>query len=363
MLKKIHLDLGRNSYNIYIDTGIIKKAGRYIKNLCSNDSVAVITNRKIYSVCGSGLTRSLAASGLKYKVFTVPDAETSKSLKEVERLNTAITRSFTARHPVVVALGGGVVGDLAGFVASICKRGLPLIQIPTTLLAQLDSSIGGKVGIDTSSGKNLMGAFYQPKAVLIDPDVIRSLPPRQIRCGLAEAIKCAVITDNGLFAYIGRYHKKLLNASPASLGYVVKKCAAIKASIVERDEFDKLGIRAKLNFGHTIGHAIESAASYKRYLHGEAISIGMLSAADIAVEMGLFKGGERDRLEKLIRDVGLPVKIKGIRLDSILCSVSYDKKFSDGRSRFILPVSIGRVRLVDNVAAALIKKVVAYRMA
>jgi 3-dehydroquinate synthase len=250
----------------------------------------------------------------------------------------------------IVALGGGVVGDLAGFVSSIFKRGIPYIQVPTTLLAQVDSAIGGKTAVDLTYAKNMAGAFYQPRMVISDVGLLKSLPDRQIRSGLAEVIKYGVIADGSLFAYIEENLDRILRLEPCALEYAIASCSRIKARIVESDERDTGLRRIVLNYGHTIGHAIESAASYSRlYTHGEAVAIGMVVAADIAREIGMLKPSDAERIESLIARAGLPTSIRSIKSGRILRSHLNDKKFTLGVNRFVLPRSIGSAAVVRNV--------------
>jgi len=293
----------------------------------------------------------------------IPDKETSKSNKEATRLIQKISQLDRHRGTFIVAFGGGVVGDLAGFVASIYKRGIPYVQIPTTLLGQVDSAIGGKVAIDTDLAKNLIGAFYQPRAVISDISFLKSLPAREIRSGFAEIIKYGIIADKNLFFFIEKNIKKLLKRDKTSLEYVIYKCSKIKADVVRRDEKDTKGIRAILNYGHTVGHAIEAASGYsKLYTHGEAIAVGMIIAAEISNELGLLKEKELERIESLIKIIGLPTKIKSLKLKKIMDAQSYDKKIIHGVNRFILPTRIGKVKICENISKKMIADIIARRL-
>jgi 3-dehydroquinate synthase len=254
-------------------------------------------------------------------------------------------------------LGGGVIGDLTGFAASIYKRGIPYIHIPTTLLAQVDSAIGGKTAIDLPVAKNLVGSFYQPKIVISDTSLLSSLSPRQIRNGLAECIKYAVIGDKKLFGYIENNYKKALAHDAKVLAHIILSCARIKSRIVGEDELDKKGKRIVLNLGHTIGHAIESASGYaERYDHGESIAIGMVCATCISSRMGLIKEDDGQRIIALIKKCGLPVKLKGLKISRIYGSLLHDKKFIHGTNRFVVPIGIGKVRIIHGIGKAIIIK-------
>jgi 3-dehydroquinate synthase len=268
------------------------------------------------------------------------------------------------KRPFIAVVGGGVAGDLGGFVASVYKRGVPYVQIPTTLLAQVDSSIGGKTAIDLPAAKNLIGAFYQPRLVLSDVSVLKSLPRREVTSGLAEIIKYGVIKDRQLFCRVEDGLGDLLSLNEKTLEGIISRCGSIKAGIVERDEFDRKGCRAILNYGHTIGHAIEAASGYGgRYSHGEAVALGMLVANAIAVKIGLLKEADADRIGSLIARAGLPTAIRGLSPKVIYESHLHDKKFEGRKNRFILPVSIGRVRVVEGVRRDVIEASIRERVA
>jgi len=253
------------------------------------------------------------------------------------------------RRLFVIAFGGGVIGDLSGFVASIYKRGIPYVQVPTTLLAQVDSAIGGKTAVDLTEGKNLVGAIYQPRLVFSDCKFLSTLGPRQMRSGLAEVIKYAIIRDKPLFDYLLTHAKDVLACKRSALERIVLSCSSIKAKIVEQDEKEERGIRTILNFGHTAGHAIEAAAGFTKYTHGEAIALGMLVACEISKMLKLIDETLAGKVEALIAKAGLPVKIRAVKLDRIISAHYRDKKFTGSRNRFVLINAIGRVRIVTNV--------------
>jgi len=320
----------------------------------------VITNPLVKNKCGSALQETLKKSGFKLKFKLVADTEKSKSIENLSSVIRDLANFDKKRKVFVIAFGGGVVGDLAGFVASIYKRGVPLVQIPTTLLAQVDSAIGGKTAVDLKEGKNLVGTFYQPRLVLSDTTLLKSLSRRQLSCGMAEVIKYAVIKDRELFAYLEKHYKDVLALEPAALEYVISRCSRIKAEIVSRDEKEKKGLRTILNFGHTIGHAIEAAAGYTKYNHAEAVALGMIAALKISQEAGLLNNAVLEKILSLIAKSGLPVRIKGISAQAIINAHYRDKKFSGRKNMFVLLEGIGRTKIAQDVPLHLIKQAVNY---
>ncbi|MBF0512414.1 MAG: 3-dehydroquinate synthase, partial [Candidatus Omnitrophica bacterium] len=275
----------------------------------------------------------------------------------VMRLLRQISLYDVNKKIFIIALGGGVIGDLAGFAAAIYKRGVPYIQVPTTLLAQIDSSIGGKTAIDLETGKNLVGAFYQPRLVVSDTKVLKTLSERQIKNGLAEAIKYGIIGDAQLFKFIEDNYKSFFKGDVKVLNFIVERCAQIKAKIVAADEKETKNLRTVLNFGHTVGHALEAAGGY-RYHHGESVALGMRVAARISVDMAHLKPAEESRINDLITKVGLPEKMEGIRLMKILDLMRHDKKFTAGQNRFVLTPKIGQVKVVTDIPEDIIIKAI-----
>lgn len=355
-MKIIRLPLGDRSYDIVIGSRLLCKAGSLVKGLGIGSDAIIITNARLARLYGNRLKRSLADAGITYKFELVPDSEKAKSIESAERVLLDITEYDKLRKVFIIALGGGVTGDLAGFIAAIYKRGIPYVQIPTTVLAQVDSAIGGKVALDLPVAKNLVGAFYQPRLVISDVDALSTLPKRQMAAGMAEIIKYGVIRDPKLFAYLERNFARILARDKNACEHVVARSSAIKASVVTRDEFDVKGIRAVLNFGHTIGHAIESASGYSaRYNHGEAIAIGMAVASDISVAAGMLEARDRDRIEVLMKRCGLPVTARGISSRSILKAMAHDKKFINRKNRLVLPAGIGKVKVVEGVPEGVIR--------
>jgi 3-dehydroquinate synthase len=299
----------------------------------------------------------LAKAGFAPTLITIPAGETAKSLKTVEACYNQLAAQRLERKSCIVALGGGVVGDLAGFVAATYLRGLAFVQVPTTLLAQVDSSVGGKVGFNLKAGKNLVGAFYQPRLVLCDLDTLASLPTREYRAGLAEVIKYGIIYDAGLFQRLERDLPKLLRRDPRTLAAVVARCCEIKADVVRQDETES-GLRAILNFGHTIGHALEAISHYGKYLHGEAIAIGQVAAAYLSAQLLGLPAREVDRIESILHHAGLPtqVKLNAPQRQKLLAAMKLDKKVSDGVVKFVLARRIGAVEFGHRVPMALIEQ-------
>ena len=360
-MKVIRVNLKKRSYNIIAGSGILSRLGKYIKKLEVGNDAYVITNALIKNKYGRALEKTLKASGFKVKFKLVPDREESKSIRTSFLVIRDIARYDKRRHIFIIAFGGGVIGDLAGFVASIYKRGVPYIQIPTTLLAQVDSSIGGKTAVDLGEGKNLIGAFYQPRLVFSEVKFLSSLEKRQIRSGLAEVIKYGLIKDPRLFSYLEKSLKDALALKPLALEYIVKRCSSIKAAIVGRDEKEEKGLRTILNFGHTAGHAIEAASGYKAYNHGEAIALGMLIALDISRKLNLIGQAVSQRIETLIKAAGLPVRIEGVPLHKIINAHYHDKKFIGLKNRFVLIKGIGRTKIVENIPLKIIEEAIKKR--
>ena len=357
-MKKIEVSLKGRSYDILIGRGLLERCGALLKGLRIGRDAVVITNRRLSLLYGKAVRQSLKRAGLSVRFELVPDSEKAKSTKIATAVINRISAYDKSKSVFIAAFGGGVVGDLAGFVAAVYKRGIPYVQIPTTLLAQVDSAIGGKVAIDLPVAKNLVGAFYQPKSVISDVSLIKSLPARELKNGLAEVIKYGVISDSELFEYLERNYKRILRGEARALKLAITRSAAIKGGIVQKDELDTRGLRMILNYGHTIGHAIERASGYsKRYSHGEAIAIGMVAAARISCRLGKFPRADSDRIEALIKRIGLPTRIVGLKLRDIYEAHLHDKKFTGGQTRFVLPTRIGNSRVVKNVAPSVIKTV------
>lgn len=346
----VFIDLGPRSYRIHIGYGLLDSVGEIVKELFGGQKVMVVTNPTVHSLYGKTVRERLEKAGISTVVAEIPDGEEYKALSTAEGLyDLAYSRELDRRTPIL-ALGGGVVGDLAGFVAATYLRGVPFIQIPTTLLAQVDSSVGGKVAVNRPRGKNIIGAFYQPSAVIADLATLKTLPEREIRAGMAEVIKCGVIADGEFFGWLEENLEKALVLEPAAMEKIVTAACRIKASVVQQDETEQ-GLRAILNFGHTVGHAVESLTGYKTFRHGEAVAIGMSAAAKMAVRMGLMGENEKDRLASLLVRTGLPVDVPaGLDRGELIRSMRRDKKVISSRLTFVLPVTMGKVEIIRDVS-------------
>lgn len=348
-MKAVRVHLRQRSYDIIVGKNILSRIGKTVRSLCIGDHAIVITNRMIHKLYGGVLEKSLRAQGISVHFIEVFDSEKSKSARTAFDVIQKIVSLNIAKRPFIIAFGGGVVGDLAGFVAAIYKRGVAYIQVPTTFLAQIDSAIGGKVAVDLPVAKNLVGAFYQPKLVFSDVSLLKTLNARQIRNGLAEAIKYGVIKDQKLFYKICRYFKEILSKDLQYIYFIVLQCSRIKADIVGADEREEKGLRTILNFGHTVGHAVEAAGSYDRWQHGEAISLGMRVAALIATQRKIFPKKNAQELEHLLDRVGLPKQINFVKFSKLMKAIGHDKKNISGKNRFVLPVKIGCVKVVTGI--------------
>ncbi len=355
-MQTIKINLKERSYDIVICGDMLKSIGGYIQQLNIGEAAYIITNNTIKNLYGGILDKILTASEFNLKFKTIPDSEKSKSLKTVFSIIEDLAEYSKHKRVFIIAFGGGVIGDIAGFTASIYKRGIPYIQIPTTLLAQIDSSIGGKTAVDLKQGKNLVGAFYQPKLVYSDINFLNSLPLRQLRSGLSEVIKYAIIKDPLMFKYLEENYPAILNKNKSAFDFIISRSCKIKAQIVQRDEREKKGIRTILNFGHTIGHAIETAGGYKKYTHGEAIAIGMLAASEISLIMKLINTSLLKRIEELIKKTGLPVKIDNLSIEKIINAHYLDKKFTGSENKFVLIEDIGKIRIEKNIPLKVIKE-------
>lgn len=342
----VRVELEERSYPIIIESGIISTIGRRLKEMgLATGKAAVVTNPLIKGLYGDKVVESLKAAGIIPAVITIPDGEEYKTLKEASAIYDGLIEHRLERSSPIVALGGGVIGDVAGFVAATYLRGVPYIQVPTTLLAQVDSSVGGKTAVNHPKGKNLIGAFYQPKAVFIDPEALKTLDQREFRAGLAEVVKYGVIWDKEFFKFLEDNHGKLLKPG-GELTRAIERSCAIKAKVVEADETET-GLRSILNFGHTFGHAIENLAGYGTFKHGEAVSIGMIMASDLSVAIGACGKDASSRIKGLLSALGLSVIPPEIPAPSFIESMRLDKKVVSARIRFVLLSEIGKVFLRD----------------
>ena len=357
-MRIVKVPLGHRSYDIKIGPGLLAGLGKECARLDLGRCCAVISDRNVAPRFGKAAIRSLSAAGFDATLVTVPAGETAKRLKTVETCYDQLAAHRLERKSFIVALGGGVVGDLAGFVAATYLRGIAFVQVPTTLLAQVDSSVGGKTGVNLKSGKNLAGAFYQPRLVLCDLDTLRTLPPREYRAGLAEVVKYGVIYDAALFKRLEFRMPKLLRRDPAVLAKVVARCCEIKAEVVGQDETES-GMRAILNFGHTIGHGLEAISSYGKYLHGEAISIGQVAAAKLSAALAGLPEPDVARIRNLLGRAGLPtaVKLAATQRKKLRAAMRLDKKVAAGEIKFVLAERIGKVVWGQRVPEHLIRDV------
>jgi 3-dehydroquinate synthase len=353
----VKVPLGSRSYDIKIGAGLLARLGRECARLALSRRCVVISDRNVAPRYGQAAREALAKAGLTAALITIPAGETAKSLKTLEACYDQLAAQRLERKSFIIALGGGVVGDLAGFVAATYLRGLPFVQVPTTLLAQVDSSVGGKVGLNLKTGKNLVGAFHQPRLVLCDLDTLASLPLREYRAGLAEVIKYGIIYDAGLFRRLERDLPRLLRREPRTLAAVVARCCEIKADVVRQDETES-GLRAILNFGHTIGHALEAISHYGKYLHGEAIAIGQVAAAKLSAQVLGLPAQDLERIERIFQRAGLPthVKLNALHRQRLLAAMRLDKKVSSGEIKFVLARRIGAVEFGCRVPLAAIEQ-------
>ncbi len=348
-MQTLHVELGPRSYPIYLGRQKLSSIGPICRDLNIPSVMVIITDRIVSKLYLSHVANSLKHHGFVVHSIIVPPGEHQKSLRTANRIFTELIKKRVGRNSAIAALGGGVIGDLAGFVAATYLRGVPLVQIPTTLLAQADSSVGGKVAVNHPLGKNMIGAFYQPKCVLSDVDVLRTLPPREVVCGLGEVIKFSVIADAQLFESIEEHLEDLLHLNTDALITVVARCCEIKASLVSKDEVEK-GERIILNYGHTVGHALEAAGEYKLFKHGEAVLLGMWVENIIAYQRGLISRETYERMQNLLMRLIPLIPHTRVRRADAVAAMAADKKTVDGRIRMVLPNQIGRVSVTEGIA-------------
>ncbi len=349
-MRTIQVGLDERSYPIFIHSGCLARIGDDLVSRGVAKRYGVISDDRVAEIYGQGLLTSLQKSGILVDLFAFPQGERSKTLQTVGELASRLARAGFDRQDGLIALGGGVTGDITGFLASSYMRGIPFVQVPTSLLAQVDSSVGGKTGVDIPEGKNLVGAFYQPRAVYIDMAVLATLPVQEFLGGLAEVIKYGVIRDAAFFSFLETERAAILAMEPNVLAEMIATCCRIKAEVVACDEREG-GLRKILNYGHTIGHAVEAASAFQ-IIHGFAVAIGMVAAARLAFMRGFLSGGEVDRITALISAFGLPVSVPGdLDRSAIKNYLKTDKKALAGRVNYILPDAIGNTRLSDDVSA------------
>ena len=355
--RQINVALGERSYSIYAGAEMFSSFAPMCHRHGISDSILIITDRNVASYHLQPLLRNLLHHKFQPTTIILQPRESQKNLHRVNTIFTEMLKKRIPRNSTVIALGGGVVGDLAGFVAATYQRGIKLVQVPTTLLAQVDSSIGGKVGVNHPLGKNMIGAFHQPVFVWMDAEYLKTLPPREIVCGLGEVIKYGIIQDAELFEFLESNLEKILQLDAEAIMYVQARCTAIKAKIVSQDEKES-GIRIILNCGHTIGHGLEFAGHYKLMKHGEAVLLGLIAESFIAKEMKLLNADSYERIITLIRRVPMKIKLSSLKIADIVSAMGRDKKHVGVKSRFVLPIKIGEAKVVEDVAPMLIQKAV-----
>ncbi len=357
--RKILVPLDNNSYEVTLEPGILNNIGQELLNMGIKNTrkILVISNQEISILYGEKFLKNLKANNFQTELFLIKAGESYKNLETLSDIYNFAFEFGLDRNSLIIALGGGIVGDITGLAAATWLRGIEYIQIPTTLLSMVDSSVGGKTAVNHPKGKNLIGSFHQPKAVFIDPETLKTLPTREFKAGMAEVIKYGIIKDKELFEFLENEKNKneLINLKNESLIRIINSSIKTKSKIVSEDEQEN-GIRAILNYGHSFGHVIENLCGYGEYLHGEAISIGMKIAGKIAIEKGLWSTEQSLRQDNLIKSYGLPTKIPKINKKDVLTILMGDKKVRDGKMRFILPKRIGEVDIFDDIEKSLFLK-------
>lgn len=353
----ITVELGERSYLVHVGRGLIGRVGALIRErLPAARKCAVVTSKAILGIHGNALMEALGGASIEATSVLVPDGEEAKTWSCAERLIGELLENRLARKSAVVAFGGGAVGDLSGFVSAIFLRGVSLVQVPTTLLAQVDSSLGGKAAVNHPMGKNLVGAFHQPSLVVSDPELLITLPRREVLSGMAEVVKHGVIADSELFDYIEKRSGELVDTDPDALSHVVRRSVAIKARLVSLDERDSKGVRVILNYGHTAGHALETLTGHE-LRHGEAVAMGMEIAARISAELGLIEEVDVGRQIRLLERLGLGMTPPKVGVEDMMDAMRRDKKTERGSIRFVLPTGIGTPPVFRAVQDELISSV------
>lgn len=351
-LRRVSLPLGDRSYHILIQSGIFSHLGEHMARVGLTGRVAIVTNEKVTKLYGRTVKRALKRSGFSSHVIVIPDGERAKSIRWLSKILDELVANRFERQDCLLALGGGVVGDAAGFAAAVYLRGIPFVQVPTTLVSQVDSSVGGKTGVNHPLGKNLIGAFYQPKLVLIDPLSLRTLPSREWVAGLAEVIKYGMIADRAFFEYLEGNLEGLRTQDEDVVSQVIRRCCEIKAEVVADDERES-GRRRILNYGHTVGHVLEAMGKYRKWIHGEAVGIGMAQEASIGNFLGMCGKGVVERQRTLIQEVGLPIDLPGMTFSDLWDSMLHDKKVHKGNIHCVIPQTIGKVQVIPLKRSAI----------
>lgn len=355
-MQKVRVELADRSYDISVGSNVLEGLGDNLKSFGLSPKMAIVSNPTVFSLYGERISDSIKKAGFDLLTVIIPDGEEYKDLLWLQHIYDELLMRKLDRLSALIALGGGVIGDITGFAASTYMRGISYIQVPTTLLAQVDSSVGGKTGVNHKLGKNMIGTFWQPKLVWIDVETLKTLPKRELLAGLAEVIKYGVIHDKKLFDFLDINRQEILNLDNNVLIHIIKRSCDIKAGVVSKDERES-GLRAILNYGHTIGHAIETATEYKRYLHGEAVAIGMCIEARLSQMLDFVDRDQVFRIKGIIDSYGLPSEMPAdIDMNSILSSIKLDKKAVAGELKFILPEKIGRVRIQKGVTEKSIRE-------
>ncbi|HZC65612.1 MAG TPA: 3-dehydroquinate synthase [Candidatus Dormibacteraeota bacterium] len=356
--KRISVTSAAGKYAILCGPRVLGAAVHEISRLGKFSSVHIVSAPKVWRAAGKLLPARFDSSGAA-TIHLFQDAERAKTLPSVEQIARSLSRAGADRHAVLVAVGGGMVGDVAGFAAATYLRGISLVHVPTTLLAQVDSAIGGKTGVNLPEGKNLVGAFYSPRLVLSDPETLRTLPDREFRGGIAEVIKYGVISDAKLFAFLEANMERVVRRDPAALAYVIPRCAEIKARVVSKDEHES-GLREILNFGHTFGHALESVTKYRVFQHGEAVAWGMMAAALLGYVAGITPEHDATRIISLVRRMGALPGWPKTSVDKLVSAMRSDKKTRGGKIRFVLTPGIGSAKSYDHVSLKLVEAVLRF---
>ena len=354
-METLTVSLAERSYPIHVGAGLLTSSALFAPHI-AGQRVMIVTNDTVAPLYLDVLCHTLAA--YQVESLVLPDGEAHKTLASFERIMSALLEGKHGRDTTLIALGGGVIGDLVGFAAACYQRGVPFIQVPTTLLSQVDSSVGGKTAVNHPLGKNMIGAFYQPKAVIIDIDCLRSLPQRELAAGMAEVIKYGIIWDEDFFNWLELHTSDIQALQPHALSKVILRCCAIKADVVSQDETEN-GVRALLNLGHTFGHAIEAEKGYGNWLHGEAVAVGSVQAAETSLRLALLSQHDVDRIKALLGKAHLPITAPAdMEFDDYLHHMLRDKKVKAGKLRLVLPVAIGRADLFTDVEPSVLRAVI-----
>ena len=360
-MQTVTVNLGQRSYPIELGAGLLSRVGEMMKAQGIGGRVGIVSNPAVADLYGEEARESLRGAGYETTLVLIPEGEAHKNTASLGLIYDALVEHRFDRSATLIALGGGVIGDVTGYAAATFLRGIGFVQIPTTLLAQVDASVGGKTAVNHHQGKNLIGAFHQPRLVVIDMNTLRTLPQREFAAGMAEVIKHGIIEDAGFFGFLEEEMDALLRMEPAAVETAVAASCRIKAAVVEQDERED-DRRAILNFGHTIGHALESFTGYERFLHGEAVAIGMIQAAALSAGRGLCSAAELGRIEALLRRAGLPWRLpEDIALEDLVAGMALDKKSHAGKIKFVLCEGIGRTRFQWFSAAEIVRELASAR--